>query len=123
MKRLFLLLVLLIGIASSAAAYDLMRTPVRLSYPLQVKTVGAASEYLMAPLDYKLKVLPPASPEALQIARTGISPLARTGAVVPLEEALLLLVGNNNRVVIDHEHKLYTFEAIPADQKGETDEK
>jgi len=122
MKKFVLLLVLLVGIAGAANAYNPMRTPVRLSFPQELKTAGAAAQYLMEPLGYQLKVLPPAAPEALQIARTGISPLARTGAVVPLEEALLLLVGNKNRVVIDHEHHLFTFEAVPA-QEGADNEK
>lgn len=101
-------------LASAAAAYDNpFRVRVRASYPQGMKTVGEAASHLLETIDYRLILTPPAPPEAREISRAGIGPLARSGDVMPLEDALLLLVGERNRVVVDHVHRLVTFEEIP----------
>ena len=109
-----MVLIILISITAPAFAYDNpFRIRVRASYPLGMRTVEQGANYLLDTIDYRLILHPPAPAEARRIAGMSIGPLARTGGIVPLEEALLLLVGENNQVVVDHEHKLVTFEQIP----------
>lgn len=111
-SRVALLVVVGLVLCSSiAAAYtNPFRVRVRTSYPLQVRTVGQAANHLLAAIDYKVIYNLPAPQEAREIGRMGIGPLARTGEVMPMEDALLLLVGEQNCVVVDHEHSLVTFE-------------
>ena len=108
-------LLILLSLASYVAAdyANPFRVRVRASYPQGMKTVGQAANHLLETIDYRVIVGAPAPLEAREISRMGIGPLARTGAIMPLEDALLLLVGDQNRVVVDHEHRLVTFEKIP----------
>ena len=113
------LLFILVSLASQAAAdyASPLRVQVRASYPQKVRTVGQAASHLLETIDYRVIVNGAAPLDAPGIARMGIGPQARTGEILPLEEILLLLVGEQNRVVVDYEHRLVSFEAMPGGLK------
>ncbi len=85
---------------------------VRTTYPPNITTVGQAIMYILAATDYKVAIGYPASTSAAIIAMKPIPPEAEQNNVLPIYQALLLLIGNDNRLVVDTKHKLVTFETI-----------
>lgn len=89
-----------------------LQSGVRTSYPPSVVTVGQAVMYVLAATDYKLIVGLPASAAALEIISRPIPPEAIQDKTIPIYKALLLLIGKDERLVIDRKKKLITFEKI-----------
>jgi hypothetical protein len=112
---LFLLIGLLAWAGLSLAANPL-RVQVRTIYPQHMKTVGEAAQYLLEPTGYTLTLNPRIEPDAQAIAMRQIRPQAEGNTTVVLEEALLLLAGDDCRLIVDHPHKLVTFEKIERGQ-------
>ncbi len=92
--------------------FNELQKGVRISYPSNITTVGQAVMYVLAATDYKVAIGYPASITAAQIALKPIPPEADQNQVLPIYQALLLLIGNDSRLVVDTEHKLITFEYI-----------
>lgn len=92
--------------------FNELQREVRTSYPSNLTTVGQAVMYVLAATDYKVAIGYPASLTAIQIALKPIPPEADQDKVLPIYQALLLLIGNDSRLVIDTKHKFVTFEYI-----------
>ncbi|OEU51769.1 MAG: hypothetical protein BA871_11630 [Desulfuromonadales bacterium C00003096] len=93
-------------------AIDPMRVPVRMRIPNQIKTVGDASQYYAKTVGYRLITSYPAPSESAGIASNPINLLAPTDTVevFPIREGILMLLHDSDRLVIDREHKLFSFE-------------
>lgn len=82
---------------------------VRTVYPEDVQTVGEAAQYLLETSDYLLVTDYPASSSAQKIAQRKIPPIAKVHRTMPLVDALQLLIGEGNWVVVDHVNRLVSF--------------
>lgn len=109
-RTIFLIMFLSIFMCSNAFALDPMRIRVRTELPAEIKTVGEAAQYYAIGAGYKLVVNYPAPEDSFSIAREEINPHNRIQAVLPIEEAILNLLAMNYYLVIDTEHKLFSFE-------------
>jgi len=109
------ILLMLFGVGS-ALAFNPFRAQVRTVYPTTIKTVGEAAQYLIEPAGYTLLLDPAVSKDAQEIAERPVGARAGGTAAIPLEEALLLLIGDESNLVVDHPHRLITFEKIKEDQ-------
>jgi hypothetical protein len=98
------------GMFTSAQALDPMRLGIRTDLPGEVKTVGQASQYFADAIGYQLVTQYPAPEESAVIAAETISPLSITSGIKPVEEAIISLLRSGCNLVIDHEHKLFSFE-------------
>jgi hypothetical protein len=82
---------------------------VNTAYPSTMTTVGEALLYVLAITDYKLAIGYPASTTALEIVERPIPPEA-IQHIMPVYQAILLLIGKDSRLVVDTRHKLITIE-------------
>lgn len=124
MKRLLFILVFLLSFSFASFAsptYNELHIGTRLSFDPRIRTVKQACEWVLRPTGYKLVVSHPAPFDALEIARSPMSPLVQDqlGRAVSIEEALLLVIGSDNRLVVDHKNKLVSFERSPVFAEAE----
>jgi len=103
-------LILFFGLVGSAYGFDAMRIQIRTVLPSEIATIGAAAQYYADVTGYRLTTAFPAPAESNQIAAEQISPLAFTDKVLAVEDAILALLREPYQLVIDHEHKLFSFE-------------
>lgn len=87
-----------------------LNMPVRMTIPLTTTTVGQAAMYVLEPTGYKFAVGAPASLTAAKIALLPIPPEAFNGEVMRVKDALLMLIGNDNRLLVDEKHRLISFD-------------
>ncbi|HBP2017215.1 TPA: hypothetical protein L5W21_006251 [Pseudomonas aeruginosa] len=81
----------------------------RTVYPEDVKTVGDAARYLLEPTGYQLVVVYPAPKDAVDIYQRKIPPIAKIHRTMPIIDALQILIGNDNWIVVDRNNKLISF--------------
>ncbi len=81
----------------------------RTVYPEDVRTVGDAALYLLEPTGYQLVIAHPAPKDAISIYQRKIPPIAKVHRTMPIIDALQILIGNDNWIVIDKNHKLISF--------------
>ena len=94
-----------------ALALDPMRIGIRSGLPEEIQTVGEAAQYYADVIGYRLVTQYPAPAESGLIATETINPLARAAGIKPVEEAILALLRADCLLVIDHDHKLFSFES------------
>ncbi len=82
---------------------------VRTVYPEDVTTVGEAVRYLLEPTGYRVVVAYPAPSDAISIVNSRVPAIAKVHRTMPVMDAVQLLIGNDNWIVIDRNHKLISF--------------
>lgn len=109
---------LLIAVMMPALAFAKDETPiamdplavwVRTVYPEDVQTVGEAIRYLLEPTGYTVVVAYPAPSDAISIVNSRVPAIARVHRTMPVMDAIQILIGNNNWIVVDRNHKLISF--------------
>jgi hypothetical protein len=95
---------------SAAFALDPMRIKVRTELPSNITRVGEAAQYYAYSIGYRLVTQHPAPEESFKIANEAISPFSRKNTVLPIEEAILDVLSTRYVLVVDDEHKLFSFE-------------
>lgn len=88
---------------------DLLSVSVRTVWPSDVKTVGQATEYILETIGYKLVVTYPAPSDAISMANKPIPSLAKIHRTMPIIDAIQLMIGLDNYVIVDHDHRLVSF--------------
>ena len=114
MKKLTLLAIaLLLPLPGIAAVYNPLKVGTSLNLPGELTNVGQAAQYILEPTGYKLVVPNEAQQDTLAILNRPVSPVAVKYGFTTIENALLVLIGSDARIVVDREHKLITFEMMP----------
>ena len=91
------------------ALTDPLNAQVRFSLPDSVDTVGQAFVYFLAPYDYHLTTLPPASPKAGEGLREPLPFPLPIQQVLTVKEALLAVTPPAWGLVIDRDNKLISL--------------
>lgn len=89
---------------------DPLTVYMRTVWPEDVTTVRQAIDYLLEPTGYQLVTGYPAPREASSLVDQPIPPIAKVHRTMPVLDALQLLVGLNNYVVVDQTHHLVSFQ-------------
>lgn len=89
---------------------DPLTVYMRTVWPEDVTTVRQAIDYLLEPTGYRLVTRYPAPREAALLVDKPIPPIAKIHRTMPVLDALQMLVGLNNYVVVDHAHHLVSFQ-------------
>lgn len=110
--NILILLVLLLASHQGVYAMEPMRIHIRTDLPEGIETVGQAAQYYAATVGYRIAIAPPAPSESRQIADEPLSTLARTNRVLPVSEAILILLKEDYLLVIDAENKLFSFQRV-----------
>lgn len=77
--------------------------------------VGDAIRSLLAPVHYRLTMRTVDPIVGAAVLRRAIPPIAAQAGVMSIESALLLLIGEENRLVVDHANRLIAIERMPAE--------
>lgn len=112
--------ILLIAFALSGVANPVLAKPLSTLDPLSlavrtvwdeddVKTVGDAAKWILEPQGYHITTQYPAPKEAAKIAAGSIPPSMKMHRTMPVIDALQLLIGTENTIIIDRQHKLISF--------------
>lgn len=104
----------------TVAGYKDLSTTVRLDFPPDVTRVGEAVEFLLEATDYQLLVYCTGCPlDAPGVATDPISPLAFVHplALTSAERAILLVLGQDSRIVVDNDLRSISFERL---REGDT---
>lgn len=109
-----LLCALLVPVVSSGAEVEKIEINplslhVRTVYPEDVKTVGDAARYLLEPTGYRLVVDYPAPTDSVRLVERKVPPIAKIHRTMPVLDALQILIGSDNWIVVDRNHKLISF--------------
>ena len=89
---------------------DPLSVYMRTVWPDNIRTIRAAVNYLLEPTGYRLVTSHPAPREASLLVDKPLPPIARMQRTMPVVDALQLLVGLDNYVVIDRAHRLVSFQ-------------
>ncbi|BBW89495.1 pilus assembly protein PilL [Klebsiella pneumoniae] len=89
---------------------DPLTVYMRTVWPEDVRSVRQAVDYLLEPTGYTLVTRYPAPREAALLVDKPIPPIAKVHRTMPVIDALQMLVGLDNYVVIDHAHRLVSFQ-------------
>jgi hypothetical protein len=94
---------------------DLRKQTVRMSVPPEAGTVGEAADWLLVGSGYSLVLYCAGCPKSAPgIAAEPVSPLAfaKPGETMSALRALLLILGEDRRVVLDDRLRLVTFDTM-----------
>ena len=108
-----LVLALMLPSACFAAGYSPLKIGTALNLPREITNVGQAAQYLLEPIGYKVVVPNEAQQSTLAILNRPVSPVAAKYGLTTIENALLVLIGEDSRLVVDYTHKLISFEPLP----------
>lgn len=97
--------------------FNPLNLEVRMTIPNETTTVGEAVMYVLGPTGYKLIVGGNASETGADIALQPVPPNAFDGQVMSAGNALLLLIGQKDRLLVDPVHRLVSFDRLPAQNK------
>lgn len=113
MTRYLLLLALLPGLAQAApqTSIDPLTLSVRTVWGPEIKTVRDAVDWVIEPTGYRFTTRYPAPRAAAAIARRTLPPVIKMHRTMPIIDALQLLAGVDNTVVIDKRNRLISFQA------------
>jgi hypothetical protein len=89
---------------------DPLKVGVRLPFGAEMRNVRDAAIYLLEPTGYRITANTVDTQALNSILSRPITPLAKNGETVSIQDALLLMIGTENRLVVDHHNKLVTFE-------------
>lgn len=89
---------------------DPLSVYMRTVWPDNVTSVRVAVDYLLEPTGYRLVTAYPAPREAALLVDKPLPPIARMQRTMPVIDALQLLAGLENYVVIDRVHRLVSFQ-------------
>ncbi len=104
---------------SGWAITDPLNAQVRFSLPESVETVGQAFVYFLAPSQYHITTLPPASPKAKEGLRAALPFPLPVQKVLTVKEALLAVTPEAWVLVIDRENKLISLTPSQPQQEQE----
>lgn len=90
---------------------------VRTTYPAEFKTVRDAVVWLLDETGWNVQFAPELSPrDANSILAQPIDPIAQLPRTMTRLTAIQILIGMNNAIVLDREHRLISFTALGARQ-------
>lgn len=113
MKRIINLVLLVLASSPAFTMSDPFAVYVRTAYPPEIVTIKEAANYVLAPLGYQYIDDYPSPLDAASIGDSRIPPIAKIHRIMPIIDALQLLIGEQNYIVIDSNNKLVSFTRVP----------
>jgi len=90
--------------------YNELKAGTTLNVPDNLRTVQQAANYLLTPTGYSLVVPTQGFREAAAILNRPVTLESRQAGFASIESALLIIAGDDVRLVVDHANKLVSFE-------------
>lgn len=96
----------------ASAAINSLRLRTVMTFAERLKNIKETAEYLIEPINYKLVLSPISSEQTKRILARPLLRVYSDGSLKTIEDALLQIAGEDTILIVDHEHKLVTFEFI-----------
>lgn len=102
---------LLAPFANSAEQVEikLSQLNVRAVYPSEVKTVGDGVKWLLQPTGYQIITEYPAPKSVKTVLSKPVPKAAEVNKIMPVLNAVQLLIGEKNTIILDEENRLISF--------------
>ena len=113
MQRIISLVFVFLISCPGFAQSDPFAVYVRTAYPPEITTVKEAANYVLAPLGYQFVDDYPEPLDAGSIGDSRIPPIAKIHRIMPVIDALQLLIGEQHYIVIDSNNQLVSFTRNP----------
>ncbi|MBL0319160.1 MAG: hypothetical protein IPP74_07715 [Alphaproteobacteria bacterium] len=108
----FFLLIGSTALAKSNYGYNPLHLSFRPYFPEDITSKGAAIQYMLNPIGYHFITRSPATEPIDALASELLPKESQPDEPVILETYLQRLAGSSYRIVVDHAHKLLTFERV-----------
>ena len=108
--KIFFSLLPILLFSFQALAFDPLRLSIKTDLPENIKHIGTAAQYYVNTIGYRVKIDYPAPQDAYQIASEELNTLSLTSELKPIDEAILSLLGEKYVLIVDHEHKMISFD-------------
>ena len=96
-------------IAAPLFDVDPLMLATRTVWDSNIKTVGDAARWILEPSGYTVITRFPAPKDSAQMLAQQIPPSMKMHRTMPIIDALQLLVGTDNTVIVDRQHHLISF--------------
>jgi hypothetical protein len=94
---------------------DRLKVGTLVEFDPRAGTVGEAIGVLLAPVRYHMTTRTVDPQDCARVLRQPVPAIAAHAGVMSIEAAILLLIGEDHRLVVDHVHRLVAIERIPDD--------
>jgi hypothetical protein len=95
-------------------SFNRLQVGTLIEFDKRTRNVGEAMNYLLAPVRYQLTNRTVDAAALMSVLRRPVPVAAFDGGVMSIESGLLLLIGEENRLVVDHRNRLISVEKTPA---------
>ncbi len=103
--------------AASPAAINRLRVGTVVQFDARTRTVGDAMNSLLLPVRYRLTTRTVDPAVSNTVMRRPLPVAAREAGLMTIEQALLMLIGEEHRIVVDHRARLVAIERATAAQR------
>lgn len=101
--------------ASRPLAINRLKIGTLVEFDTRHGTVRDALHYLLEPTHYRLTTDTVDAAYSAEVLRRPLPKIVHKAGVMSIEAAALLLIGEENRLVVDHTDRLIAIERMPAD--------
>jgi hypothetical protein len=91
---------------------DPLKVGTLVEFDERTRTTADAIASLIAPTGYRLTARTVDAQAAARVLRRPVLPVARKAGETSIESALLLLIGEDHRLVVDRKHRLIAIEPV-----------
>ena len=99
-------------------SFNRLKVGTVVEFDKRTRSVGEAMSLLLAPMRYRVTNRTVDAAAAASIMRRPLPVSAMDAGVMSIESALLLLIGDENRLVVDHRNRLVAVERTPPESQG-----
>lgn len=100
---------------SRPAAVNRLKVGTLVEFDTRRGNVGDAIRFLLEPVRYRITQRTVDAAVSAAVLRRPVPPIARNAGFMSIEAALLLLIGEEHRLVVDHANRLIAIERMPLD--------
>ena len=100
-------------VSAAAGTFNRLKVGTVVEFDKRTRNVGDAMNFLLAPVRYRVTNRTVDAAAAGSVMRRPVPVAAMDAGVMSIESALLLLIGEENRLVVDHRNRLVAVERTP----------
>ena len=99
--------------SAAAGTFNRLKVGTVVEFDKRTRSVGDAMNFLLAPVRYRVTNRTVDAAAAGSVMRRPVPIAAMDAGVMSIESALLMLIGDENRLVVDHRNRLVAVERTP----------
>jgi hypothetical protein len=97
-----------------AQALNRLRVGTVMQFDTRTRNVGDAMNHLLTPVRYRVTTRTVDPAVSASVLRRPLPPQARDAGLMTIEQGLLMLIGQEHRIVVDHRARLVAVERVNA---------